>query len=175
MWPVPDTTGSQIEKGNLRGTISGRRHEHLLRGLLNATSAAGRVVSACDRREVLLLLNKAVLGEYRYILNQPELVERFPQLTIERADESLRRLRYVGDIFDSLPAAFDYPRDPRDAKFIELAIAGRATHLITGDHDLLALGSDHSAAAKRFRQQAPHTAVLTPVSFLDLLDAQTTR
>jgi uncharacterized protein len=30
-------------------------------------------------------------------------------------------------------------RDPRDDRFLELAAAGRASHLITGDRDLLAL------------------------------------
>ena len=30
-------------------------------------------------------------------------------------------------------------RDPKDGKILELAIAGRATHIITGDADLLTL------------------------------------
>ena len=30
-------------------------------------------------------------------------------------------------------------RDPSDNKFLELAVSGRATHIITGDGDLLAL------------------------------------
>jgi uncharacterized protein len=30
-------------------------------------------------------------------------------------------------------------RDPKDDKFLELAVSGRATHLVTGDSDLLAL------------------------------------
>lgn len=30
-------------------------------------------------------------------------------------------------------------RDPKDNKFLELAISGRATHIVTGDTDLLAL------------------------------------
>jgi putative PIN family toxin of toxin-antitoxin system len=30
-------------------------------------------------------------------------------------------------------------RDPKDDKFLELAVGGRATHIITGDSDLLAL------------------------------------
>ena len=29
-------------------------------------------------------------------------------------------------------------RDPKDDKFLELAVSGRATHLVTGDSDLLA-------------------------------------
>jgi uncharacterized protein len=30
-------------------------------------------------------------------------------------------------------------RDPKDNKFLELAVSGSATHLVTGDADLLAL------------------------------------
>jgi putative PIN family toxin of toxin-antitoxin system len=30
-------------------------------------------------------------------------------------------------------------RDPTDDKFLELAVSGRATHIVTGDSDLLAL------------------------------------
>jgi putative PIN family toxin of toxin-antitoxin system len=30
-------------------------------------------------------------------------------------------------------------RDPQDDKFLELAVSGRATHIVTGDSDLLAL------------------------------------
>jgi len=30
-------------------------------------------------------------------------------------------------------------RDPKDKKFLELAISGAASHIITGDEDLLAL------------------------------------
>jgi putative PIN family toxin of toxin-antitoxin system len=30
-------------------------------------------------------------------------------------------------------------RDPKDDKFLEVAVSGRATHIVTGDSDLLAL------------------------------------
>jgi putative PIN family toxin of toxin-antitoxin system len=33
----------------------------------------------------------------------------------------------------------DICRDPKDNKFLELAISGKATHIITGDKDLLEL------------------------------------
>ena len=34
------------------------------------------------------------------------------------------------------------PRDPNDRPFLELAIAGNADALVTGDNDLLALAPD---------------------------------
>jgi putative PIN family toxin of toxin-antitoxin system len=45
-------------------------------------------------------------------------------------------------------------RDPRDNKFLELALAGRADFLLTGDADLLTLHP--------FRG----TAILTPAAYL---------
>lgn len=47
-------------------------------------------------------------------------------------------------------------RDPKDDKFLELALAGRATHLVTGDFDLLVLNP--------FRG----ITILAPHSFLEL-------
>jgi len=46
-------------------------------------------------------------------------------------------------------------RDPSDDKFLELAVSGGATHIISGDHDLLALNP--------FRG----ISVLTPAAFLE--------
>lgn len=94
----------------------------LLRGLLNMKSAAGRVVDACDRRTVVLLLNKPVISEYRFILGDPAITDRYPELSAGKVEIALRRLRYVGDTVRNAPT-FHFPRDPRNAKFIELAIA----------------------------------------------------
>ncbi len=47
-------------------------------------------------------------------------------------------------------------RDPKDDKFLELAVSGHATHIITGDNDLLALNPF---------QGVP---ILTPHDFLKL-------
>jgi len=51
-------------------------------------------------------------------------------------------------------------RDPGDDKFLELAINARASHLITGDRDLLVLNPFHT------------TQIVTPADFLELM-AQT--
>ncbi len=48
-------------------------------------------------------------------------------------------------------------RDPRDDKYLDVATNGRASHIITGDEDLLALNPFHGIA------------IITPQKFLDLL------
>ena len=138
----------------------------LLRGLINMRSDAGRVVEACDRRAVVLLLSRAVLAEYRAILTDPRIVTRYPELSEEKVGIALRRLRYVADTFRRVPVKFQYPRDPKDEAFIELAIAGHATHLVTADDDMLSLMLDHGEAARRFRQRAPTLRVVDPKTFI---------
>ncbi len=54
----------------------------------------------------------------------------------------------------AIPSPIRACRDPRDDKFLELAVHGRADLLLTGDADLLALNPFHGVT------------VLTPAAFL---------
>jgi predicted nucleic acid-binding protein len=76
-------------------------------------------------------------------------------------------LRYIGDEYRTIRVRFEFQRDPRDAIFIELAIAGEATHLITMDPDLLSLPTARTDAGKRFRQRLGGLTVQTPQTFIE--------
>ena len=74
-----------------------------------------------------------------------------------RSDE---RARFLGRVLDDamlveIIESIDDCRDPKDNKFLELAVSGGATHLVTGDDDLLVLHP--------FRG----VAIVTPQAFLD--------
>jgi putative PIN family toxin of toxin-antitoxin system len=138
----------------------------LLRGLASERSAARRVLRAAEHRLIIPLLSKPLLDEYRAVLTDPELVERFPQLTAELVAVSLHRLRFVSDYIRSPDIRFRYSRDPRDEKLIELAIALRASHIITGVNDLLSLPANKGENGNRFRQRLSNTAILTAHVFL---------
>ena len=74
-------------------------------------------------------------------------------------DETIREyLSTLGTIAERIEATVRIAacRDPKDDKFLELAVSGRATHLITADDDLLVLNP--------FRG----VAILTPDQFLRL-------
>jgi len=138
----------------------------VLRGFARSESAAGKIVDAAASRRLLLLLDKPVLDEYRAILLDEDLRRRFGTLSPKLVELILTKLRYLGDYVSSHSVRFEYPRDPRDAKFVELAIAGKATHLVSGDKDLLSLPHGRSDAAKRFRQRLPRLSVLNPEQFI---------
>ena len=74
-----------------------------------------------------------------------------------RSDE---RARFLGRVLDDamlveIIESIDDCRDPNENKFLELAVSGDATHLVTGDDDLLVLHP--------FRG----VAIVTPQAFLD--------
>ena len=138
----------------------------VVRGLVNSSSPSGRVLQAVDNRDVLLLLSKPVLAEYRAVLTDPILTQRFPELTADRVEVALRRFRYLGEYLRAVRARFELPRDPRDEMLIELALSGKATDLVSSDNDLLSLPAGHGDAAKRLRQRLPHLRILGPVDFL---------
>ena len=143
----------------------------LLSGLANSESAAGRVLDLCERRRVLLLLSRPVQREYRSVLASVELVRRNPEITPEAVELVLRRLRYTGEYFGHLRTRFRFDRDHDDEPFIELAIGGSASHLVTSDNDLLSLGTGHDEAARRFRQRMPRIRVVRPPAFLREFEA----
>ncbi len=82
-----------------------------------------------------ILLSHATAQELHDVLSRPKF-DRYVRLsTRKRFLAALVGRATVVDIDCAIRAC----RDPRDDKFLELAIAGRASQLITGDADLLVL------------------------------------
>ena len=143
----------------------------LLSGLADRNSASGRVLEHCEKRQVLLLLSRPVQAEYRRVLGSAEMIRRNPQITHEAIELVLRRLRYVGEYIGQVRARFRFDRDRDDEPFIELAIDGGASYLVTGDKDLLSLMTGYDDAGRRFRQRLPGIRVLHPADFLREVDS----
>ena len=138
----------------------------IVKATLDNQSASATLISACEARHFLLLLSFVVLGEYRRILRHPMFRTRGPRFSDLSISDILDRLRYRADVIDPVSAHFEFDRDPDDAKFIELAIAGRATHIISHDKDLLSLPASRSDAGRRFRQRLPGVRVQDAATFV---------
>jgi len=118
-----------------------------------------------------LLLSRPIQAEYRRVIGSPEVRRRNPAITPRDVELVLRRLRYVGEYLGHVRARFRFDRDPDDEPFIELAIDGSASHIVTSDMDLLSLSSGRDDAARRFRQRLPRVRVLRPAEFLREFEA----
>ena len=108
------------------------------------------------------------MAEYRAVLRDEIIVSRYPELTEEKVEVALRRFRYLGEYLRTVKVVFQYPRDPLDQKVIELAIAGRATDIVSADNDLLSLPSGYTEPARRLRQRLPGIRILSPGGFIEL-------
>ncbi|MFI5341751.1 MAG: putative toxin-antitoxin system toxin component, PIN family [Candidatus Methylomirabilales bacterium] len=109
------------------------------RQALDTATAAGR-----------LLLSTATAAELTELLRQP----RFDRYLAEH-----RRMTLVAVVIHNadlveVDVTITTCRDPKGNKFLELAVSGQATHLVTGDQDLLIL------------HPYRHTTILTPRQFL---------
>jgi predicted nucleic acid-binding protein len=54
------------------------------------------------------------------------------------------------------------PRDPKDEKYINLAIACKARYLVSNDKDLLNLMDESTLEGKEFRQKFPALQIIKP-------------
>ena len=75
------------------------------------------------------------LSEINDVLQRPRFDRYLRRIQREEFLEVLEQMVEIVEITETIRAC----RDPRDDKFLELALSGRATHIITGDQDLLDL------------------------------------
>lgn len=100
-----------------------------------------------------LLLSVAVIAELSDVLSRPKF-DRYLSAD-DRLEFLAKTIRDAENI--DVDLTLTDCRDPKDNKFLELAVSGSATHLVTGDADLLALNP--------FRG----IAIVTPSDFVRLL------
>jgi putative PIN family toxin of toxin-antitoxin system len=93
--------------------------------------------SALDRaqNEGQILLSYAILAELSEVLHRKRFRRYIDHDDVRRFLAALTREADWVDVNIQISAC----RDPRDDKFLSLAVSGLATHIITGDLDLLAL------------------------------------
>lgn len=99
-----------------------------------------------------ILLSDDTMTELYQVLNRKRLRQYIDDRDIRSFLIALTREGEWVDVNVHLTAC----RDPKDNKFLELAISGRATHLVTGDSDLLVLNPFQGVT------------ILSPVSFVEL-------
>jgi putative PIN family toxin of toxin-antitoxin system len=92
---------------------------------------------ALDRalREGRPLISAATTTEMDAVIHLPKFDK---YLSEEERIEFLTTLVHEAELVNIVERVTDC-RDPRDNKFLELAVSGRATHIVTGDSDLLVL------------------------------------
>lgn len=110
----------------------------LISRLLVPGGMAGRAVDHALERGILLV-SEATLGELVDVLNRPKFDPYVSHEDRRQFIELLGGVARVVTISRKLRAC----RDPRDDKFLDVALAGGAAAIVSGDGDLLELDPFH--------------------------------
>jgi putative PIN family toxin of toxin-antitoxin system len=120
--------------------------------------------------EIELFVSRPTLAELRRVLTYEEVLALSPNMVPARVSAFFQRLQFRATTCRRIPHVMDFPRDPADEPYIDLAIAAKADYLVTRDKDLLSLMTGHSETCKHFRRRSRPLQVVNPVVFLRQMD-----
>jgi putative PIN family toxin of toxin-antitoxin system len=133
-----------------------------------AGSKTGPAAACIDKAdgEVELCLSPEIVAEIQDVLSRPGIQKKFRTLTPERVVEFLRQLERIAVLISDVPDVFTLSRDPKDSKYLNLAIAASAKLIVSRDNDLLDLMTGTDSDSKTFRAAHPDILILDPIEFL---------
>ena len=91
-------------------------------------------------------------AELEEVLSRPKFDKYISKETRETFIKQIKALSIWYEIYQKV----DFCRDPKDNKFLDVAIASYSDYLITGDEDLLVL------------ENIGNTSIITPRTFIDM-------
>ncbi len=127
----------------------------LVRALIMPLGSVGPVLQRLRRGDYTLLYSRSLLDELADVLNRPRIGRKYG-LSQQDIKTVLALILLRGEAVNptrSITAC----RDPKDNKFLEVAVAGQADVLVSGDEDLLVLHPFEGLA------------IITPAEFLQRL------
>jgi uncharacterized protein len=110
---------------------------------------------------LVLCVSLDVMAEAGDVLSRPKVRRKLLALTDKAVEAFLQDVLNRAVMLSHVPETFKLERDPKDERYINLAIASTAAYLVTWDRDLLDLMDD-----KGFRRQFPGLTILEPPALL---------
>jgi putative PIN family toxin of toxin-antitoxin system len=92
-------------------------------------------VRLIDAGRVQLVTSLELLAEARDVLSRPFVLQRFPRVTGAAINTFLQELAYTAELWREIPAVVNYPRDPGDEPYLNLAVVASPDFLVTRDAD----------------------------------------
>ena len=99
------------------------------------TSDYSKIDALLSNETIVLLFSQELIDEFVEVAQRPKFRKYF---SLDDLENLLLKVRTKAE-FISVTSVIDICRDPKDNFLLALAQDGKATHLITGDNDLLVL------------------------------------
>ena len=125
--------------------------------ILNAQGTPGRILDAWRNEHFQLLMSDAILEEIERVLHYPKIAKRH-QWSLAQIQQFLTLLADIASLTPDDLELSVIADDPEDNRYLECAVEGHANYIVSGDQDLLQLGTYHGIQ------------IVTPRAFLDVLD-----
>jgi predicted nucleic acid-binding protein len=81
-------------------------------------------------------------------------------------DRLIDVLAYRGKLFRQIRRHYEYPRDPYDEAYLNLAIEAHSDFLVTRDNDLLDLMKWETEDGRKFQKRFRRLKIVDPVAFV---------
>jgi putative PIN family toxin of toxin-antitoxin system len=121
----------------------------IISGILRPYSKAASILRLVATGAITLAYDLRIFSEYRDVLNRPKFA-----FAKEDIDAFLDQVEKEGVVVSVMPLKFRLP-DPEDESFLEVAVAGRATAIVTGNK-------------RHFpKKECEGTRILSPAEFLE--------
>ncbi len=130
----------------------------LVRALIHPRGSVGPVLLRLRRGHFTFLYTQSLLEELVDVLGRPRIREKYG-VTEDDVKTVVALLLLRGEAV-SVSRSLTVCRDPKDNKFLETAVAGKADIIVSGDEDLRVLDSFEGIP------------IVSPAEFLRSLDAQ---
>lgn len=141
-----------------------------LQAVANDESPAAELLRLVDADKITLFVSDQVLTKIEDVLARPKVREKPSRITDLSVQALLRRLNRKAVLIVNVPNEFRYARDPKDEKYINLALAARAAYLVSRDKDLLDLMNDQTETGKQFMLKFPSLKIVAPQILLTRIE-----
>jgi uncharacterized protein len=131
-----------------------------------------RLFQLVESGEATLALSPEILAEIQDVLTRPEHQARFPALTPAAVNRFLEELLRIGRFVGTVPDRYQLVRDPKDSKYVNLALEAKAHWLVSWYKDLLELNDEASPVGQDFRARYPNLRVATADAFLEAMRSE---
>lgn len=137
-----------------------------LQATLSESGPAAALLRLVDSDALSLFVSAEILEEVRDVLSRPKIREKNPDINDERVDAFINRVSVKTIMVKDVRQHFIYLRDPKDEKYINLAVEAEAEYIVSRDKDLLDLMTGDTDQCKDFRRRFTTLKVIDPVEFL---------